>query len=196
MKRWIWLAGMAGALCAGAAPGAAPTEREIEEQLLPVLLLRDIADLRMAGLAVAGGRVGVSDLAASDQNAWEPGSFEVRFRVFLRATDDLYAKAPASRFAGVGWRVPEDADDVFVLVERKGADVSVRYRFETERKGGRWVFAKEPHAGAFEWPGDVQWPVRTRGCWEEWGRQMGKTPDFFESERDAKRELERRHGKP
>lgn len=195
MKRWVCLFALACGMGAGMARAAGPTEREIEEQLLGLLIVKDVSRIRMAGFTLGGGTPRVVDLALSDEGLWEPGRFKVRFRVFFEATDDLYAQVPLSFFARwspIARREGDEDQDVYIRVGRKGERFSIQYECETERRDGKWVFAQEPYAGNFEWPGDVTWPVRTRGCWEEWGRQMGKSLTFHESESAAKEALRRR----
>lgn len=195
MKRVFCPVALAFAMLAGWAWGAGPTELEIESHLLFPLIVKDIARIRMAGLDTVGDRPRVADLAVSDEGAWEPGRFQLRFRVFFEATDDLYAQVPLSffaRWAESGRRDGDEDECIYIRVGRKGEKVSVQYEVETERKGGQWIFAKTPYAGKFEWAEDVDWPVRTRGCWEEWGRQMGQSVAFYESERAAKEAVRHR----
>jgi hypothetical protein len=190
---------MACVLAAGGA-AAGPTAQELEEKLLPILVFRDIVPIRMAGLDGEGDQLHASDLALSDQGMWDPGLYTVRCRVFFKTTEDAYAQVPLSTF---GWwkdmrtdaqlshaAVPPGAfadRTVYVRVARKGERVAIRYEFETERKDGQWEFSKEPYRGKMEWPGGVEWPVRARSCWEEWGRQLGKTVEFYGSEDELKR---------
>ncbi len=183
------------ALSAGLALAAPPpTPRETEERLLPSLLRDDASCIRMAGFDWTDN-LHVSDWEMVDCAMWgEPGIFEIRFRVFFTATEDLYEEVSAASVLESSSR-DEDESHGYVRIGKAGERFSIRYEFSAHRVDGKLEFVhpdRRKHC-IEEWPHGA-WNVRARSCWEAWGKALGKPMAFYDSKDDMRDALRRAAG--
>lgn len=69
-----------------------PSEADVATQILPQLLIMEIADLRMAEFDLSNPPA-IVDFTVVDLSQWgEPNCSEMTFRVFFKATKDIYQR--------------------------------------------------------------------------------------------------------
>lgn len=188
MKR-LWFAVAVFTACTMASGAEVPTAREVEDQVMPLLLLNDASDIRMAGFDLTDD-LQVSDLEVTDEAAWcAPGFFTLHFRVFFTATEDIYAEVPLSETLWwselESWAEKEGrelAREGYVLVGKAGQRFSVKYEIRVERVAGKLALADSDSLprGNMEWPGGFD-KARARSCWEAWASALGRKMAFHES---------------
>ena len=164
-----------------------PTAEEVKKDILSVLVMAEITHIRMTGLDIPdiGSNAEILDLASIDLGPWgEPGCFQIGFRVYWTATEDVYM-----RFLG-----GNDSEEVLSLVRcgRKGHsyaekwdELTVERKTEKNARGAnttRLVIKKKLGPGKIEW--DVNTglsSVATKSCWEAQAAVTGETLTFFEA---------------
>ena len=71
---------------------AVPTAEDLKRDILPLLMIRDITSIRLAGLEL-DEKHPIVDLNVVDLTLWgDPGQSKVSFRVRFRATEDIYGR--------------------------------------------------------------------------------------------------------
>lgn len=171
-----------------------PTGEDIKQQILPALMIREIADIRMAEFDTSTEPQMV-DFVAVDLTAWgEPNCSEVSFRIYFRTTREIYARMFSSG----------DGEKSFVLLRAALADkqyaISFKCMVKSEtipNESGQmqtiFKLAKDPSRGdwAFENGLTNIGPIGSRRAWKAVAKATGSTVTFF----DSRREFEERNGK-
>lgn len=161
-----------------------PTGEDVQKYLLPALIMREIADLRMAEFDLSED-LQILDFTAVDQSAWgEPNCSEVSFRLYFKATQDVYSQKS------------EDGDDekTFTLhrVALAGKQYAISFKIivksETEPDANgkmHTVFklARQPNRGswAFENGAPAIGSIGSRRAWEAVAEATGSTLQFYNS---------------
>lgn len=179
---------VAGHLAFSTVPDAAgaPTVDDIRDQVLPALLMNEISVLHMAGLD-APAPIPIVDLAVTDLGVWgEPGCYELSFRVYWTATDDVYAKwiGPGPSLGEI-WLIR--CGRASARYAEKWVEISVERKTVPDEKGGmktvyEWKRRASDGIGQIEWDiGIGSSFAATKACWEAQAAVTGETLKFFES---------------
>ena len=175
---------LAALLCAaGALAAPPPSVEDVRSQILPPLVIQEVADIRMAGLD-APDEVRIADLSVIDMTAWIAANcYQISFRVFLTATEDVYVRALGQN----------DAEGEISLVRCGRAGRSYAERWEEidiesktvldEQGREKTVYAlKNPHKGTVEWDFSVGVSfAATKSCWEAQAAVTGERLKFYAS---------------
>lgn len=171
-------------LCAaGALAAPPPSVEDVRSQILPPLVIQEVADIRMAGLD-APDEVRIADLSVIDMTAWIAANcYQISFRVFLTATEDVYVRALGQN----------DAEGEISLVRCGRAGRSYAERWEEidiegktvldEQGKEKTVFAlKSAHKGTVEWDFSAGGSfAATKSCWEAQAAVTGERLKFYDS---------------
>ena len=190
MKRTHFLLALAAALSMGALPadGRVPTLDEVKAQIVPLLLIREIATLRMAAFDLSDiEKLRFADFEAQDLSLQgDPGCSKLSFRIFFRATEDIYGE-----LLGKG----PDGEIQLARVGRAGRSYSMSFenlhvQFKTvEGEDGNLktilAFARDPYAGDLEWEADGILSAASKSCWEAITAVTGAKLRFYDSPNDV-----------
>lgn len=164
-----------------------PTGEDVRKFILPALIMREIADLRMAEFDLSKD-LQILDFTAVDQTAWgEPNCSEVSFRLYFKAMQDVYSQKCEDG----------DGENTFTLhrVALAGKQYAISFKItvksETEPDANgqmQTVFklAKQPDRGdwAFENGLTEIGPIGSRRAWESVAEATGSTLRFYNSGRE------------
>lgn len=181
---------LSGNLAISVSPGVggAPTVEDISNQILPVLLLSEMSLLHMAGLDAPENEP-IVDVAILDLSGYgEANCYDIAFRLYWTATEDVYAKwtgrGPADgetwllRCGRAHMRYPEKWEEV--TIERK----SVRDEKGNWKSG--FEIKRNPGIGTITWDiGSGLIPFGTKSCWEAQAAVTGEKLRFFDNPNDV-----------
>lgn len=161
-----------------------PTTEDLRRDILPLLLINDITDIRLAGLDL-DEKHPIVDLVVEDLTPWgQPGESHVSLRVRFRATEDIYGREEA-----------KDGEVVnLIRIGIAGKSYAARYEFEVrgetdEDDSGNlrtvFRFTRNPYPGDFSWEdGAGALGIGVRAAWEAQADITGETLRFANSRRD------------
>ena len=165
-----------------------PTGDDIRKDILPALLLCEIADLRMAEFELPD-KPPIVDLTVVDLSQWgNPNCSEVSFRVFFKATKDIYQHLFRNDDEGKGFTLMR----VGIAGKQYAIEFKCTVKSETEpgpdgvmRTG--FKFAKEPYRGDWAMENSallLGGDIGSRAAWETIAAATGGKVCFFDSPRD------------
>ncbi len=177
----------------------APTADVVRDQVLPVLVRDVITDIRMAGLD-CDAKPQVLDLGARYMDYWEePGFYDVSFRTYWKATEDVYVKLFRSGIpAGEIWLLRCGRAGRLYPIQWKRLLVG-RRTVPDDRGNLKTVFEPDLTAqdrGVISWDVDEGGPFATRSCWEARVVYTGETLRFFDSPSEISTSARNGRGRP
>ena len=164
-----------------------PTGDDIRKEILPALLLQEIADLRMAEFEIPDNPL-IVDLTVVDLSQWgDPNCSELTFRVFFKATKDIYQRLFRN----------EDVGGVITLlrvgVAGRQYAIEFKCKVKSETSPGPdgvmrtgFKFAKKPYRGDWAMENSdalVAGAIGSRQAWEMIAAATGSNVRFIDSPR-------------